>query len=65
MTYSVQDLNQMDYERFTKLVEREFLQHPIVVDNRFTKRRTSDFALRRLPQGPGVNQTTTSFHRTA
>jgi hypothetical protein len=37
MTYSVQDLNQMDYERFTKLVEREFLQHPIVVDNRFTK----------------------------
>ncbi|WP_303674653.1 hypothetical protein [Vampirovibrio chlorellavorus] len=37
MTYSVQDLNQMDYERFTKLVEREFLQHPIVVSNRFTQ----------------------------
>lgn len=37
MTYSVQDLNQMDYERFTKLVEREFLQHPIVVNNRFTQ----------------------------
>lgn len=37
MTYSVQDLNQMDYESFTKLVEREFLQHPIVVNNRFTQ----------------------------
>ncbi len=37
MAHSIQDLNQMDYQSFTKLVEQEFLQHPIVVNNRFTQ----------------------------
>lgn len=37
MAQQTQDLNKMDYESFTKLVEREFLQHPIVVNNRFTQ----------------------------
>ncbi len=37
MAQQTQDLNKMDYESFTKLVEQEFLQHPIVVNNRFTQ----------------------------
>lgn len=36
MAQQTQDLNKMDYESFTKLVEREFLQHPIVTSNRYT-----------------------------
>lgn len=37
MAQQTQDLNKMDYERFTQLVEREFLQHPIVTHNRYTQ----------------------------
>ncbi|WP_373533180.1 hypothetical protein [Vampirovibrio sp.] len=37
MAHQTQDLNQMDYESFTKLVEHEFLQHPVVVNNRYTQ----------------------------
>lgn len=37
MAHQTQDLNRMDYESFVKLVEQEFLQDPIVVDNRYTQ----------------------------
>jgi hypothetical protein len=37
MAQQTPNLNQMDYESFTKLVEQEFLQHPIVVNNRYTQ----------------------------